>query len=279
MKFCCNFFIQAQGSFTKEQQYDLVKQLRLLACLARHLNINFTFSGPSSSQQPIETKNMEQPLLMVLRPLLPILDNIVDMTSCMPDVVEVICKLLKNSISTLMVNIEPLLPGLLAIIPRLYQSSLNPAVLDVVKHILILFSQPQSLHIEHMKALSDGILSYTLQKITNDLWNNTHIVQAILSFTTTLCKKVFHLLSPHQLHTTFMLAIEALKLPEEGSVKSASSFLSHFLNLCRDHKGVMYKPIIHQNTEHFVRTLMSVICKYIFTYFRNILTHFCAFSN
>ena len=61
---------------------------------------------------------------------------------------------------------------------------------------------------------------------------------------------------------TCVAGLEALSLPEDGTIKAASSFLSHFLALSRDSKGAMYEPVVRQNTEHFLRTLITCICEY-----------------
>ena len=253
----------AQNNISKELRVELVKQLRLLACLARSLHSNLstnTRSNDSTQGAVSRRKNWEQPLLMVLRPLLSILDGVVDLLSHLPEVVEVLSKLLKNSISTLQYDIQPLLPDLLSIIPRIYQNSLSPAVLDFVKQLLILFGGVNSVHMQQMKAVTEGILSYTYDKVKGDLWSHTDVLQCIISFSHSICKKVLHLLNPETIHSIFILAIEVLKLPEEGTIKASASFLIFLLNLGREDKHSVFKGMIHQNIEYLVRTLVTCIC-------------------
>lgn len=59
--------------------------------------------------------------------------------------------------------------------------------------------------------------------------------------------------------------MEALKLPEEHTVKASSSFLTCFIAFSRDPKvGTHYHTIVSHNVDHLVRTLCYGICKYIF---------------
>lgn len=48
---------------------------------------------------------------------------------------QALCKLLKNSISTLVDDCVAILPVILEIIPQLYEVSLNPSILDLVKQV------------------------------------------------------------------------------------------------------------------------------------------------
>lgn len=62
-----------------------------------------------------------------------------------------------------------------------------------------------------------------------------------------------------------LAGIEALKLPEEGTVRSASYFLSNFINMSRDPAGGTLQPVVAHNAETLVKTLMFCICKCLFT--------------
>lgn len=61
-----------------------------------------------------------------------------------------------------------------------------------------------------------------------------------------------------------ILGVEALKLPEEGTVRSAGHFLSSFILLSRDASIGCLQPVVAHNTETLLRTLMFCICMYIF---------------
>lgn len=56
--------------------------------------------------------------------------------------------------------------------------------------------------------------------------------------------------------------VEALKLPEEGTVRSAGHFLASFIVLSRDPNGGCLQPVVAHNTETLIRTLMFCICMY-----------------
>ena len=61
----------------------MIQHMRLLACIARHLNVN---TEQSEDGPPQHTK---QPLLLVLEPLLPILDSLTEFNAAIPEIVEV----------------------------------------------------------------------------------------------------------------------------------------------------------------------------------------------
>ena len=88
-----------------------------------------------------------------------------------------------------------------------------------------------------------------------------------------LCKCQAH--TPKSPHPQFYTAgVEALKLPEEGTVRSAGYFLSSFINISRDPVGGSLQPVVAHNAETLVKTLMFCICKYWFTVnFNAVATH------
>lgn len=55
--------------------------------------------------------------------------------------------------------------------------------------------------------------------------------------------------------------MEALKLPEECTVKGASTFLSTFIVFSRDPNGTQFQHIVTRNVENLLRTLCYCICK------------------
>lgn len=59
-----------------------------------------------------------------------------------------------------------------------------------------------------------------------------------------------------------LTGVEALKLPEETTVRSAGHFLASFIVLSRDPNGGCLQPVVAHNSETLVRTLMFCICMY-----------------
>ncbi|XP_018007858.1 importin-13 isoform X1 [Hyalella azteca] len=281
---------QITGRHSKEQRHQLVHLVKLLSCLARHLNSNTTaftdpvnHSGDGSSVPPScaaagdavvpgssepsqiqhssvsSNSSTEQPLLMVLRLVLPILLEIIDI-ELQPDIIEVVCKLLKNSLSTLLSDVEPLIPLLLVMVPKLYCTSLHPAALDVIKLLSVLFGSPCSAHVSQMQGMVEVSLQCSLERLKPDLWRHTDVIKSLLTFATNLVRKQSHMLHPSHVPALYALAIQALNLPEDYTVQAATAYINRFIQISRESKIVHFEAIVVNHMEILLRTVMNCAC-------------------
>ncbi|KAG7165557.1 Importin-13-like [Homarus americanus] len=273
------------NGLSREQHNELVSLLKLLSCLSRHLNLNNTAVEEDDDEDGTTRRHSQvvsgepQPLLLVLQQLMPLLSDIASKASTDQDVIEALCKLLKNSISTLVDDCVAILPAILEIIPQLYEASLNPAILDLVKQLVILFGREGSQE-ANMGVLLRMVTSTTLSRASADLWNHTDAVQGCLALLTATFKKTPHLTTTNHNHLAplFHLGVEAIKLPEEGTARSAGHFLAGFINLSRDPAGGCLQPVVAHNTETLVRTLMFCICnspRHSLSSFSDVLSALC----
>ncbi|XP_076054811.1 importin-13-like protein cdm isoform X2 [Oratosquilla oratoria] len=255
------------GGLTRGQRAELVSILKLLSCLARHLNLNTAAVDEDEEEEDSTTRQSRlmvaeaQPLLLVLQQIMPLITQLAAKASNDPEIIEALCKLLKNSVSTLVDDSIALLPSILESIPQLYEASLNPAILDLVKQLVILFGKDTTQE-GNMKVLLRMVVVTTLQRASGDLWGQTDAVQACLLLLTAVLKKTPHLLmqDAEDLTPLFHLGVEALKLPEDSTIKWAGQFLSSFVLLSRDPSCAGLHPIVSHNIETLVRTLMFCIC-------------------
>ncbi|KAK4310687.1 hypothetical protein Pmani_017765 [Petrolisthes manimaculis] len=255
------------SGLSREQHSELVSLLKLLSCLARHLNLNNSSLEDEDEDDGTTRRHSQvpsgepQPLLVVLQQLMPLLSDIALKATTHADITEALCKLLKNSIGTLVDDCVAILPAILEIIPQMYEASLNPIILDLVKQLVILFGREGSQE-ANMGVLLRLVTSTTLNRASKDLWNHTDSVHGCLALLTATLKKTPHLLTTNPTHLAplFHLGVEALKLPEEGTVRSAGHFLASFVNVSRDPAGGSLQPIVAHNTDALVKTLMYCIC-------------------
>ncbi|CAL4066071.1 unnamed protein product, partial [Meganyctiphanes norvegica] len=273
------------NGLTREQQFELISLLKLLSCLARHLNLNNTAPDEDDDEDTtrrhsqVSNNGEAQPLLLVLQQLMPLLSAIAAKASTDQEIIEALCKLLKNSISTLVDDCVAVLPAILDIIPRLYEASLNSAILDLVRQLVILFGRESSQE-GNMGVLLRLVTATTLTRASADLWAHTDCVHGCLTLLSATFKKAPHLMTAqsHHLAPLFHLGIEALKLPEEQTVRGSGYFLSSFIVLSRDPNGTSLQPVVAHNSETLVRTLLFCICnspRHSLSSFSDVLSSLC----
>ncbi|KAL7639589.1 UNVERIFIED_CONTAM: hypothetical protein RMT77_010090 [Armadillidium vulgare] len=270
------------GNFiTEDEKQELISLLKLFGCLARHLNVNNSMEDEEEIEVNKRLSNIQepklQPLLLILEPLIPVIAEISEKAANNSDVLEALCKLLKNSISTLRDDCLHILPPLLRMIPLMYQSSLNSCILDVVKQLITLYGRDDQQK-SNMVMLLQLVVSATLTRASSDLWNYTDVVQAFLSLMAITLKRLPFLFTVQQLPSIFNLGMEALKLPEESTVKSASIFFSCFIVCSRDQNGISFQQVVSHNVENLLRTLCFCICnspRHSLTSFSDVLTSLC----
>lgn len=273
------------NGISRDQHNELVSLLKLLSCLARHLNLNNSTVEEDDDDDGTTRRHSQvvsgepQPLLLVLQQLMPLLSDIAAKATTDQEIIEALCKLLKNSISTLVDDCVAILPAILEIIPQLYEASLNPAILDLVKQLVILFGRDGNQE-NNMGVLLRMVTATTLNRASADLWSHTDAIHGCLMLLSASFKKTPNLIVSHHNHITplFHLGVEALKLPEEGTVRAAGQFLASFINLSRDPNVGCLQPVVAHNTETLVRTLMFCICnspRHSLTSFSDVLSALC----
>ncbi|XP_047488672.1 importin-13-like [Penaeus chinensis] len=132
----------------------------------------------------------------------------------------------------------------------------------------------------NMGVLLRMVTTTTLNRASTDLWAHTDAVHGCLTLLTASFKKTPNLVSAHHNHVAplFHLGVEALKLPEEGTVRSAGHFLSSFILLSRDASIGCLQPVVAHNTETLLRTLMFCICnspRHSLSSFSDVLSALC----
>ncbi|XP_063872317.1 importin-13-like isoform X2 [Scylla paramamosain] len=273
------------SGLSREQHGELVSLLKLLSCLARHLNLNNSSLEDEDDDEGAACRHSQvlsgepQPLLLVLQQLMPLLSDIAVKAPTDSEIIETLCKLLKNSIGTLLEDCVAILPAMLEIIPQIYEASLNSSLLDLVKQLVVLFGRDGNQE-ANMSVLLRMITTTTLSRVSADLWNHTDTVHGCLALLGTTFKKTPHLLTAHHNHLAplFHLGVEALKLPEEGTVRSAGIFLAAFINMSRDPAGGSLQPVVAHNAETLVKTLMFCICnspRHSLSSFSDVLSALC----
>ncbi|KAK7073770.1 hypothetical protein SK128_019341 [Halocaridina rubra] len=145
--------------------------------------------------------------------------------------------------------------------------------------IVILFGRDGNQE-TNMGVLLRMVTATTLSRASADLWSHTDAIHGCLTLLTATFKKTPNLIVSHHNHIAplFHLGVEALKLPEEGTVRGAGHFLASFINLSRDPNGGCLQPVVAHNSETLVRTLMFCICnspRHSLTSFSDVLSALC----
>lgn len=172
-------------------------------------------------------------------------------------VVEALSEVIKKAILTLLDSVKPLVLDVLQLINQLYSASSQPALIDVMKQLLLLFSVDQVLK-PQLIAHFGQFCSHTIS-VCQDMREKTNLIEYFYSISAAILRKQSSVFASNVIDNQgmFRLACAALLLPERPSVKAAASFLTEFINKSRDSE--LMASIVNNDGEAVVTQVFVVI--------------------
>ena len=197
------------------------------------------------------------PLYQVFQQMLPFIANIGVKWNNEEIVIESLAECLKKGVICLLDEIKPLVPDILQIVMKFYETSAQPSLIDVLKQLLILFYVDPSIRDQIVSCFN----SFCIQTVAmcQDLRNRTNLVEYFFSTATSILKKQPSVFLSHTIdvQSMFRLACAGLLLPEKPTVKACSSFLGEFINKSRESEEMT--RVVNTDGEALVTQVFLVI--------------------
>lgn len=178
--------------------------------------------------------NSSPALYQVFAQLLPMIASIGMKWINEETIIEAISEVIKKSILTLLDSVKPLVLDVLQLISQLYLVSSQPALIDVMKNLLLLFSVDLALK-PQLIAHFGQFCSHTIT-VCQDLRDKTNLIEYFYTISTAILRKQSAIFASNVIdgQGMFRLACAALLLPERPTVKAGASFITEFINKSRE---------------------------------------------
>lgn len=196
-------------------------------------------------------------LYQVFSLLLPIIASIGVKWVNEETIVEALSEVIKKSILTLLDSVKPLVLNVLQLINQLYSMSSQPALIDVMKQLLLLFSIDQVLK-PQLIAHFGQFCSHTIT-VCQDMRDKTNLIEYFYSISTAILRKQSAVFTSNVIDNQgmFRLACAALLLPERPTVKAGASFITEFINKSRESEHMA--SMVNNDGEAVVTQVFIVI--------------------
>lgn len=207
----------------------LITRLRVVSAL--FVSLHVVDRPPSGVQQP---------LLVIAQNTMGLYTVIGTKYCNNPDVIDVLCGLLKHIVTTLMDDSKPLINDILHLVVNIYREAPQASVLALSKTAMIMFGRDNecaSLMQELLKAIVNTTLQMCSQLTSNSqLSEKTDVLESFFTMLAQLFKKVPHLIqsSGIDLGALFQCAVMCLAMSEGQPVKACCSYLSNFISQSRE---------------------------------------------
>lgn len=137
-----------------------------------------------------------------------------------------LCDALKRSVSMLADECKAFLPDMLNLFMHLYKSCPHSSVLEMTKHILLLFAKDE----DQRQILTNyfaQICEHTINLSMKDFRESTNVIESFAHVLEHIIKKAIVYFKTEAINPLllFQFGTAALNLPEKPTVKAASGFL------------------------------------------------------
>ncbi|XP_017777342.1 PREDICTED: importin-13 [Nicrophorus vespilloides] len=182
-----------------------------------------------------------QPLLVVVQNTMHLYTMIGSKYHANKEVIEVLCNMLKHTLTTLLDDSRPLVSDYMNLLLSVNRETPQPSVLQLSKTLMILFGKEEQ-HVQNMRQLMTELTNTSLQVFanlssTNQLSEKSDLIESFFSMLAQVYKKVPDLInnSPSiEVSSVFECAIFCLSMPETQTVKIVATFLCSFISHSRD---------------------------------------------
>ena len=190
--------------------------------------------------------------------VLPIFNSIGTKWPTDETITESLCECIKKSVTTLLDQIKPLVPQILELLLFLYCSSCQGSILEISKHLIILFGKDVDLE-DNLTEYLVRLSNHTMNCCHSDVRQQTALLEVFYSVMASIVKKVPNIFSRNSLDvsTLFRCAMSALILPEKPTVRFSSAFITEFIILSREVE-VMNK-VVNEEFDCLVVQVFAVI--------------------
>jgi len=199
---------------------------------------------------PGSGQKVEQPVLVILKQMLPVYQQLCSQYNNDPDLTEAVCSNLKQGVATLQDDIRPLTQEVLTLSVVCYRASPQPAALELCKQFFIMYGRETGM-VDPLRGLLAELVTITLVSVRSSgtLSDHADLIDCFYAMLSQVLKKQSGLFLCATLDTTLLLqaAISCLTMPEQHPVKSAASFITQLVSVSREVEPLV--PIVNTHGE------------------------------
>ena len=230
--------------------------LKLMSTLFQTLNISRRADDQPESETSRPTDShgepAQQPVLVIVKQCLPLLHSICDHNANDPEIINAVCMLLKQSVSTLQADVRPLTQDVVNLTMACYRVSPQPSALDLVKQFFILYGRDADMEAP-LKGLLSELCALTIRTIQSGatMSDHTELIDCFFAMLAQVLKKQVGLfVNNSELDSNILVqcAVHSLTMPEQHPVKSAATFLTHLVTVSRETESLV--PLVNLHGEN-----------------------------
>lgn len=228
--------------------------LKLMSTLFQTLNISRRADDQPESEtcRPTDSRGepAQQPVFVIVKQCLPLLSSICEHNTDDPEIINSVCMLLKQSVSTLQAEIRPLTQDVVNLTMACYRVSPQPSALDLVKQFFIMYGRDADMQ-QPLKGLLNELCALTIRTIQSGVTmsDHTELIDCFFAMLAQVLKKQTGLFINNEMDSNILVqcAIHSLTMPEQHPVKSAATFLTHLINVSREAESLV--PLVNSHGE------------------------------
>jgi len=189
--------------------------------------------------------------------VLPLLIGVATKWSADETVIDAVSDCFKKSLTNLLDHVKPLVMDIIGMINNVYCVSFQPSLLDILKQMMILFGNDPDIQ-PYLISFYGSICNQTVHHC-QDIRQKSSLIEYFYSVAAIIMKKLPHIHKSSDIDVLnmFRCATAALIVPEKPTVKSATYFITEFINKSRENEAL--QRVINAEGEALVDQVLNVI--------------------
>ena len=238
----------------QQARQKIVFVLKMLGTLFQTLNVDRRRDdqpeSDTSQLRNIQGEPFDQPTFVIVKQCLPVLEKLCQHNPGDGEIVDAVCAVLKQAVSTLQDEIRPLTQEVVTLTMTCYRATPQSSALDLVKQFFVLYGRETAMQAA-LKSLLSEITNLTIRTIQSGatMSDNADLIDCFFSTLAQVLKKQAGLFVNQDLDCSLLIqcAIHTLTMPEQHPVKSAAMFLTQLVTVSRETEALV--PLINQHGE------------------------------
>ncbi|MED6277607.1 Importin-13, partial [Characodon lateralis] len=213
---------------------SIIHILGMLSSLFTTLDVNRHPDG-LEEEDASPSQTIQNPIVVVLQQVLPLIQNIVSKWLHDLEVVEAVCGVFDKSVRTLLHDFGPMVAQLSEMLGKIYRTYPQAPALDLTRQMIHIFAG-EGQHISDIRSLVEVLTSATLSVFQQGPREHPDIAESFMYLHAQILKRSpdLHLSAKLDVKALFYSGILSIKFPETPTVKAACLFFTEFLSRCKD---------------------------------------------
>ena len=232
--------------------------LKILMTLFQTLDIRRRDDDQAEAQQT--NLDHAQPISVIFPQIYPLLKRVAEVWIKDADVIDTLCTVLKQVVSTLLDDIKPFCQDIIMLILQCYSTQPHSSTLELSRQFFVMYGNDQNMQ-PLLRSFLKQLVDRTMKEIqsTGNPSDFADLIASFFQVLSQILKKCPTLLCSEDidLSQVFQCACGCLGFPENGPVKYACSFLANMVNVSRDYPPL--NMIVNRHGETLFMNTMQCI--------------------